>query len=90
MPTAELELRGTRARLVGELGRGVPVISTLFNVTRIHNAASSVAYLRRAVAVARDYSYRRSAFGHALADTPLHLATLAGVRCCLARWCCCR
>lgn len=81
VPTAELELRGTKARLIGEVGRGVPVISTLFNVTRIHNAASAVSYIRRSVAVVRDYSYRRSAFNRSLVDTPLHLATLADMEC---------
>jgi len=37
LPTAELELKGMRAWLVGEEGRGVPVISTILNVTRYYN-----------------------------------------------------
>lgn len=35
LPTAELELRGTRALLIGEPGKGVRNISYLFNSTRI-------------------------------------------------------
>ena len=41
LPTAELELRGTRAWLVGEEGRGVKVIAGMLNVTRLHNAGAS-------------------------------------------------
>lgn len=77
VPTAELELRGTRARLVGELGRGVPHIATLFNLTRIHNATAAVASMRRMLAAARDYTPRRTTLGASLADNALHLQTLA-------------
>lgn len=57
MPTAELELRGTKATLVGEIGRGVPRIATLFNITRIHNAASSVAVMRRSIQVSEFFDF---------------------------------
>jgi hypothetical protein len=77
VPTAELELRGTRARLVGELGRGVPHIATLFNLTRIHNATAAAAGMRRIIAAARDYAPRRTALGASLADNALHLQTIA-------------
>jgi putative acyl-CoA dehydrogenase len=77
VPTAELELRGTRARLVGELGRGVPHIATLFNLTRIHNATAACASMRRIIAAARDYAPRRTALGASLADNSLHLQTIA-------------
>ncbi len=77
LPTAELELEGTRALLVGEVGRGVPGIATLINVTRLHNAISSVAGMRRGLMLARDYAHRRRAFGKPLAEQPLHVETLA-------------
>ncbi|HET7621140.1 MAG TPA: acyl-CoA dehydrogenase family protein, partial [Gemmatimonadaceae bacterium] len=77
LPTAELSLEGTPAWLVGEEGRGVRTIATLFNVTRIYNACASVAGMRRAVALARDYAQRRVAFGRPLSEHPLHLETLA-------------
>jgi alkylation response protein AidB-like acyl-CoA dehydrogenase len=77
LPTAELELEGTRALRVGDVGRGVPGIATLINVTRLHNAISSVAGLRRGLMLARDYARRRKAFGKVLAEQPLHIETLA-------------
>jgi alkylation response protein AidB-like acyl-CoA dehydrogenase len=77
LPTAELSLGGTPAWLVGEEGRGVRTIATLFNITRIHNACASVAGMRRAIALARDYATRRVAFGKPLSEHPLHVETLA-------------
>ena len=38
LPTAELELEGMRAYLLGEEGKGVNVISGLLNITRVHNS----------------------------------------------------
>lgn len=77
LPTAELTLQGTPARLVGEPGRGVPTITTLVNVTRLYNAVCAVSSMRRGIALARDYASRREAFGRPLAQQPLHLETLA-------------
>lgn len=80
LPTAELTLEGTPAWLVGEEGRGVRTIATLFNITRIYNACASVAGMRRAIALARDYAAKRVAFGRPLTEHALHLETLAGMQ----------
>jgi putative acyl-CoA dehydrogenase len=77
LPTAELTLEGTPARLVGGPGDGVRKISALFNVTRIYNAVAAAGGMRRAVVLARDYADRRTAFGKLLREHPLHAATLA-------------
>lgn len=77
LPTAELLLDGTEARLVGEIGRGVPGISPMLTITRLHNSISAVAGMRRFLQLSRDYSTRRVAFGSFLADHPLHMQTLA-------------
>jgi len=41
----------------------VPIISSILNITRIHNAVNSVAGMRRGIALARDYCHRRLVFG---------------------------
>lgn len=77
LPTAELELDGCRAELLGERGRGVATVATMLNVTRYYNAVCAAGSLGRGLQLARDYAARRRAFGARLADLPLHAATLA-------------
>lgn len=77
LPTAELSLEGTPARLVGSLTGGVRTIVPMLQVTRIWNSISSVSFMRRGIALARDYARRRVAFGATLNRQPLHVETLA-------------
>lgn len=77
LPTAELTLDNASAILVGGAGDGVKKISSLFNITRIYNACCAVGYMRRALALARDYAAKRVAFGRPLSEQSLHLETLA-------------
>lgn len=77
MPTAELKLAGTPARLVGGEGNGVKKIASLFNITRMYNSVCALGASRRALALALDFARRRSAFGKVLVDQPLHAETLA-------------
>jgi alkylation response protein AidB-like acyl-CoA dehydrogenase len=80
LPTAELTLDGTPAHLISGTQDGVREIAPMLNVTRAWNAASAVSYMRRGLALARDYASRRMAFGALLRDKPLHLDTLAGLQ----------
>lgn len=77
LPTAELTLNGTPAKLVGESGKGVKTISTLFKITRLYNACCAVGYMRRGIALSKDYAHKREAFGKKLMDHDLHVLTLA-------------
>lgn len=80
MPTAELALEGTGARLVGEPEHGTRNIAPMLHVTRLWNAVTAASGMRRALALATDYARRRTAFGDDLIDQPLHQATLAWLR----------
>src|SRR5258707_13820289 len=80
VPTAELTLDGTPARLVLGTTDGVRNITPLLNVTRLWNGISAVALMRRSVALALDYAHKRRAFGTSLADKPLHMDTLSGLQ----------
>ena len=42
LPTAELELKGVRAWLVGEEGRGTKEIAAVLNIARIHNGMTAI------------------------------------------------
>jgi acyl-CoA dehydrogenase len=79
VPTAELLLEGTRAELVGEDRNGTRNIEPMLVVTRAWNSVTSVAFMRRALALARSYAVQRRAFGSALGELPLHVDTLAGL-----------
>ena len=80
VPTAELTLTGTPAQLVKGTTDGVRNITPLLNVTRLWNGISSVALMRRGLALATDYARRRFAFGATLAEKPLHRDTLEGLQ----------
>jgi alkylation response protein AidB-like acyl-CoA dehydrogenase len=80
LPTAELSLEGTPARLVGGEGQGVRKIAALLNITRVYNACCAVGSLRRGLALARDYARKRRVFGKLLAEQPLHRETLASLQ----------
>jgi|SRR5690242_2114710 len=77
LPTAELELRGARAWLIGTEGRGVAEISAVLNITRLSTAAGSVGNWSRGLAICRAYSQVRKVRGGLLQDNPLHLRWMA-------------
>lgn len=80
VPTAELTLDGLVAHPVAGTTDGVRNISPMLNITRTWNAVSAVSFMRRAMALCRDYARRRVAFGAPLAQKPLHVDTLAGMQ----------
>lgn len=77
LPTAEIELDNVRGYLVGESGKGVKNISAVLNITRVYSSLSSLAYWRRALYIAKEYSRVRSVFGKLLCQTPAHVRILA-------------
>jgi hypothetical protein len=79
VPTAELMLDGARAELVGDMRHGTRHIEPMLVVTRAWNSVTSVAFMRRALALARSYAEQRRAFGSMLNQLPLHVDTLAGL-----------
>jgi alkylation response protein AidB-like acyl-CoA dehydrogenase len=87
LPTAELELNGTRGWLIGPLNGGVKTISTMLNITRLYSAITSVGSLQRALSIARSYATVRTVYTSGtsgsrptlLKDLPLHSGTLAKI-----------
>ncbi|KAF4672628.1 hypothetical protein FOL46_008683 [Perkinsus olseni] len=77
LPTAEMNLNGSRAVRVTRGGRGLGMIMNLASITRVHNTVSAAAGMRRIVQLAKDYSTRREAFGRKLMELPAHVAALA-------------
>ena len=75
--SAEIELAGARARLVGEEGRGVRAILEMIVHTRLDCVLGAAAGMRRAVEHATHHAAHRSAFGRLLAEQPLMQNVLA-------------
>jgi putative acyl-CoA dehydrogenase len=75
--SAELELEGAPARLVGEQGRGVRTIVEMVNHTRLDCVLGTAAQMRAAVEQATWHCAHRVAFGKLLADQPLMRNVLA-------------
>jgi len=75
--SSEIELDGADAFLVGEEGRGVPVIIDMVNHTRLDCTVSSAGLMRQALTQALHHCRQRSAFGRMLIDQPLMRNVLA-------------
>lgn len=75
--SAEIELDGALARLVGEEGRGVRTIIEMVNHTRLDCVLGTAAMMRAAVEQATWHTAHRAAFGRLLADQPLMQNVLA-------------
>lgn len=76
LPTAELSLIGTPARVIGNEGDGIKKIASVLNVTRIYNSICATGHMRRALDLATSYAKKRKAFGKILIEHPLHKETL--------------
>ncbi|KAF2183785.1 hypothetical protein K469DRAFT_710152 [Zopfia rhizophila CBS 207.26] len=77
LPTAELELKNTRAWLIGEEGQGVKEIAAILNITRLHTAAGAAGNWARGLAICRAYTKVRKVRGGLLQDNPQHLRWMA-------------
>ncbi|KAL1966590.1 hypothetical protein VTN77DRAFT_4001 [Rasamsonia byssochlamydoides] len=77
LPTAELELKGMRGYLLGKEGQGVKEISTILNITRMHNIISAVGAWGRGLAISRAFARVRTSAGKLLCDIPAHVRGLA-------------
>ncbi len=77
--SAEVELDGATAWLVGEAGRGIPTIIDMVTLTRLDCAIASAGLMRIAVAEAVHHSRYRKAFGTVLIDQPLMTRVIADI-----------
>jgi putative acyl-CoA dehydrogenase len=77
LPSSEVEFRGAAARLIGEEGRGVPVIIRMVNHTRLDCLLGATTGMRRGLVEALHHARHRSAFGKLLAEQPAMRNVLA-------------
>ncbi|KAI2643577.1 very-long-chain acyl-CoA dehydrogenase [Xylaria nigripes] len=82
LPTAELQLRGMRAWLIGKEGEGIKEMAAILTITRIRSALSALGHLSRGLTVARAFAETREVGAGqgrrmGLVDSALHMRTLA-------------
>jgi putative acyl-CoA dehydrogenase len=77
--SAEIELDGAWAVMVGEEGRGVRTIIEMVNHTRLDCVIGSASLMRQAVAQATHHTAHRSAFGRLLSEQPLMVNVLSDI-----------
>ena len=77
LPTAEINLRDARAWLIGAPGNGIREISTILNITRIHNAVTACGLWGRGLAIVRAFSRVRRIKQVPLTEVPSFIHTVA-------------
>ncbi|MGG4488526.1 acyl-CoA dehydrogenase family protein [Metabacillus idriensis] len=76
VPSAEVELNGAEAYLIGDPSRGFYYMMEALNLSRICNAIASAGIMRRAYIEAKGYADQRTAFGKQLTQSPMIQETL--------------
>lgn len=77
LPTAELVLQDTRAWLIGKPGHGIKEISTVLNITRVHNAVTACGLFGRGLAISRAFARVRRVHGKRLTEVIPHMRTMS-------------
>jgi putative acyl-CoA dehydrogenase len=75
--SSEIEYRGTRARIVGEEGRGIATLIEMAHLTRFDIVVACAGMMRAALNQALHHAAHRQAFGRRLIEQPLMQNVLA-------------
>ncbi len=75
--SSEVEFQGALAFLVGEEGRGIPIMIEMATYTRLDCAVAGAGLMRQALAQAAHHARHRTAFQRHLVDQPLMANVLA-------------
>ena len=75
--SSEIEYRGTRARIVGEEGRGIATLIEMAHLTRFDIVVACAGMMRAALNQALHHAAHRRAFGRRLSEHPLMQNVLA-------------
>lgn len=76
VPSAEVELSGAQAYLIGDPSKGFYYMMEALNLSRICNSIASAGIMRRAYVEAKSYADKREAFGKKLTASPMIKETL--------------
>lgn len=77
MASGEITFNATEAYLIGGENEGFKIMTDMVNMSRLYNAVSSIAIVRRSLMEAYAFGQLRKAFGQNLNDLPLWRACVA-------------
>ncbi|WP_343838718.1 acyl-CoA dehydrogenase family protein [Salinibacillus aidingensis] len=80
VPSAEIELEGSEAYLVGEPDQGFYYMMEALNLSRVCNATASLGIMKRALKEGYAYADEREAFGQKIIQYPMVQETLANLQ----------
>ncbi|MES2481704.1 MAG: acyl-CoA dehydrogenase family protein [Pseudomonadota bacterium] len=75
--SCEIELENAHAWLIGEEGRGIPVMMAFIHCTRFETVLCPTGFMRKGLSEAMHYATHRAAFGRQLIDQPVMRNVLA-------------
>ncbi|MBT2301900.1 acyl-CoA dehydrogenase family protein [Variovorax paradoxus] len=75
--SCEIELENARGWLIGEEGRGIPVMMAFIHCTRFETVLAPAGFMRKGLSEAMHHASHRQAFGKRLVDQPLMRNVLA-------------
>jgi putative acyl-CoA dehydrogenase len=75
--SCEIELENARGWLIGEEGRGIPVMMAFIHCTRFETVLAPAGFMRKGLSEAIHYATHRAAFGRQLIDQPVMRSVLA-------------
>ncbi|SET21601.1 Acyl-CoA dehydrogenase [Salinibacillus kushneri] len=80
VPSAEIELEGSKAYLVGEADKGFYYMMEALNLSRVCNATASTGIMKRALKEGYEYAGQRDAFGQKIINYSMVQETLANLQ----------
>lgn len=75
--SCEIELENARGWMIGEEGRGIPVMMAFIHCTRFETVLAPAGFMRKGLSEAMHHATHRAAFGRKLIDQPLMRSVLA-------------
>ncbi|HSW20769.1 MAG TPA: acyl-CoA dehydrogenase family protein [Ramlibacter sp.] len=75
--SCEIELENARGWLIGEEGRGIPVMMAFMHCTRFETVLAPAGFMRKGLSEAMHHAKHRAAFGKQLIDQPVMRNVLA-------------
>ncbi len=75
--SCEIEIDKARGWMIGDEGRGIPVMMAFIHCTRFETVLAPAAFMRRGLTEAMHHVQHRAAFGSKLIDKPLMRSVLA-------------